>query len=365
MAIANLNLSREAQNPLKQDVGFKLRKVPKRVKGMNLSPELNAAMDDLPLKDREAIARAIEAQTRLGNQNARGFSTAGKESLNPGGRAMFPNQESYFLNLDGVLHPASSRRAKLSEGENTIKIKDRDFERLLEHDKTYDRSGYDLDPTDPNIRPLYHGHNHPSGNSFRSGTANPLSPADAAMFTGLDPTADFFIPETLRTYKRGPVPVGKRLTSRGEERNVMGVPDSYYDDNYNFNQVEGGFDRAQEAGLVGEQDETWQGILDRYSFPGSKRGTTSPAQRSEFRNTMINMYNRNPPEDLLESLLSSNPNTSQAQAQASSLRGEVGALADNLDEGNLLDFYTYAEPEVAEMIREAYEYFMKRGPKGK
>ena len=73
MAIANLNLSREAQNPLKQDVGFKLRKVPKRVKGMNLSPELNAAMDDLPLKDREAIARAIEAQTRLGNQNARGF----------------------------------------------------------------------------------------------------------------------------------------------------------------------------------------------------------------------------------------------------------------------------------------------------
>ena len=365
MAIANLNLSREAQNPLKQDVGFKLRKVPKRVKGMNLSPELNAAMDDLPLKDREAIARAIEAQTTLGNQNARGFSTAGKESLNPGGRDMFPNQESYFLNLDNILHPASSRRAKLSEGENTIKIKNRDFERLLEHDRTYDRSGYDLNPTDPNIRPLYHGHNHPAGNSFRSGSANPLSPADAGMFTSLDPTADFFIPETLRTYKRGPVPVGKRLTSRGEERNVMGVPEDFYDDDFNFSPVEGGFDRAQEAGLVGDQDETWQGILDRYSFPGSKRGTTSPAQQYEFVKSIADMYTRRNSDDLFESLLSSNPNTSKSQAAAASLRGEVGALADNLDEGNMLDFYTYAEPEVAEMIREAYEYFMKRGPKGK
>ena len=356
MAIANLNLSREAQNPLKQDVGFKLRNVPKRVKEMATAPEIEALMKDLPLKDREAVARAIEAQIKLGNQNARGFSTAGKKSLNPGGRDMFPNQESYFLNLDGILHPASSRRALLSEGENTIKLKDRDFDRLLERNV---RSDMGIDQ-----KAMYHGHNHPSGNSFRSGTANPLSPADSRMFAGLDPTGDYFIPETLRTYKRGPVPVGKRLTSRGEERNVMGVPDSYYDDNYNFNQVEGGFDRAQEAGLVGEQDETWQGIIDRYSFPGSKEGTTDSSQLDEFVNSIGDMYDRRQPDDLTESLLS-NPNTSKAQAGAAILRGEVGALADNLDEGNLLDFYTYAEPEVAEMIKEAYEYFMKRESKGK
>lgn len=349
MAIANLK--QYGNNPLLQNVGFKFRPVRKRIKDMPTSPEIEAVMKDLPTKDREAVARAIEAQIKLGNQNARGFSTAGKESLSPGGRDMFPNQESYFLNLDGILHPASSRRAKLSEGENRIKLKNRDFNRLIEREGSLD------------LNPLYHGHNHPSGNSFRSGTANPLSPADAGMF-GIDPTGDYFIPETLRTYKRGPIPVGKRLTSRGEERDVMGVPETFYDDDYNFIPVEGGFDRAREAGLVGEQDETWQGIIDRYSFPGAKKGTSTPAQRYEFVKSISEMYDRDTPDDLFESLLSK-PNTSKSQAGAASLRGEIGALAENLDEGNFLDFYTYAEPEVAEMIKEAYEYFMKRGKQGK